>query len=132
MKVSYRDFSDFMRNDGYKANEIRHLFSAVKSMDRESIGWVVRWLCLGEFPKKEVEGITAEYLITNCGYKPINAFIILDWLKADPQAAKYFILKAPSGMDPSESVGREMEQFLSEKGIETEPAEAIDESDISG
>ena len=46
-----------------------------------------------DFVKEYIEGITVEYLVKNYGLKPVNAFIVIDWLKTDPQAAKYFMLK---------------------------------------
>lgn len=125
--ITYRQFRGFLESEGYAENEIRHLFGAVKSMDRETRHWVVEWMYEGVLPKKEVENVTAEFLINECGYQTINAFIILDWLKADPQAAKYFVAKLPhSDMTPDERVSQEMEEFLQKEGIEPKPEESGD------
>jgi len=117
MKVSYKDFRSYLRNEGYADSEIKHLFHAVQSMDQESLAWVIKWFHSGAFPDKEIEGVTAKYLIDECGYKPLNAFIILDWLKTDPQAAKYFILKIPSTISPSETIGFDIEKRMKEEGL---------------
>ena len=114
MKISYKDFKACLEIDGYSAGEIDHLFNAVKSMDSTSRAWVIRWLNKGMLPDDEIEGVTAAYLIEELKYKPINAFIVLDWLKTDPEAAKYHILKITSPIPPSESVGREMAKYIDE------------------
>lgn len=132
MKITFRDFRSAMLQDGCSEAEIRHLYGAVKAMDPESRGWVVRWFCTGAYPDTVVEDVTAEYLVENCGYKPINAFILLDWLKSDPQAAKYFAMKIPSTISPSETIGPEIEQLLAQEGIQpaSTPQNETDESDI--
>ena len=112
MKITYKEFAKCLEIDGYSSAEITHLFNAVKSMDRESRSWVLRWLINGTLPDTVVEGVTASFLIDKCGYKPMNAFILLDWLKTDPQAAKYFILTIPSTISPSDSIGEEMEKYV--------------------
>ena len=116
MKITYRDFLAYLKQEGYSDGEAVHLFGAVKSMDRQSRAWVLRWFNKGILPDAMIEGVTASYLINNCGYKPLNAFIVLDWLKTDPQAAKYFVLKIPSTISPSETIGDEMEEYINETG----------------
>ena len=93
-RVTFKKFKERFEKD-YSVKEVRHLFKAVKAMDKETRGWVVKWFVFGTFPEKEVEGMTVEKLIDDFGFKPLNAFITIDWLKADPAAAKYFIWKAP-------------------------------------
>ena len=112
MRIIYREFEEYLKKDGYSSDEIEHLFNAIKSMDRESQEWVLKWFNKGILPQNEIEGVTATYLIEKCGYKPLNAFIVLDWLKTDPQAAKYFVLKIPSTISPSESIGDEIMKFV--------------------
>lgn len=130
MKITFREFRDFLFEAGCSEAEVCHLYGAVRSMDPESRGWVIRWFCTGELPDAEVEGVTAGYLVEKCGYKPLNAFIVLDWLKADPQAAKYFVLKLPSTISPSDSIGQEVSERMRREGREAPPLEAVDERDI--
>lgn len=91
MKMTYGEFKNQLSNKGYGERGIVHLFRAFKKMDNESRLWLLGWLLFNRVPEKEIEGVTAGYLIHGLGYKPINAFIILDWLKTDPNAAKYFL-----------------------------------------
>lgn len=131
MKINFIEFRNFFSRDGYKDGEIRHLFNAVRSMDKESRSWVFWWFAADRLPTKEIHGVTAEYLINKFGYKPINALIILDWLKTDPQTAKYFLLKISASIPPSDSISQEMEQLLKAKGVEpTHLGADVDVSDI--
>lgn len=126
-KISFEEFQTHLQPAGYSAPAIKNLFGAVKTMDKETRGWVIRWLWDGETPEKTIEGVTYGYLVNVLGYKPLNAFIVLDWLKADPDAAKYFVLLKPADMSPGEKVGREMVEILRENGRTPTP---IDE-DVS-
>ena len=127
MRISFKEFHRFLSEDDYTDKEIRHLFHAVKAMDQESRRWVLRWFNQGSYPDQEIEGVTAKYLVETCGYRPLNALIILDWLKADPQAAKYYVLKIPSTISPGEAIGEEIEKIMEAEGIPVQKAEEEEE-----
>ena len=127
MRISFKEFHRFLSEDDYTDKEIRHLFHAVKAMDQESRRWVLRWFNQGSYPDQGIEGVTAKYLVETCGYRPLNALIILDWLKADPQAAKYFVLKIPSTIPPGEAIGEEIEKIMEAEGISVQKAEEEEE-----
>ncbi len=95
MKITFEKFRSAFDNEDYTYSELVHLFKALKSMDNESRKSFVKWFFTGELPDNQVEGISAEYLINNLNCKPLNAFIILDWLKSEPETAKYFVMKLP-------------------------------------
>ncbi len=128
-KIVYNEFYKFMSNQGYSDKEIKHLYLSIKRMDKESRKWVINWFDGEDFPTKAIEGVTAEYLVNNYRLKPINAFIVLDWLKADPQTAKYFVLKKVSDIEIGNEVEREMEDFLKQKKRKADCIN-IDTSDI--
>ena len=127
MRISFKEFHRFLSEDDYTDKEIRHLFHAVKAMDQESRRWVLRWFNQGSYPDQEIEGVTAKYLVETCGYRPLNTLIILDWLKAYPQAAKYFVLKIPSTIPPGEAIGEEIEKIMEAEGIPVQKAEEEEE-----
>lgn len=96
MRVIYKDFYEAFISDGdYSKYEIKYLFDALKSADKQTRKWFINWFQTGIFPDDEIEGVTAEFLINELKCKPLNAFIILDWLKAEPETAKFFIMKLP-------------------------------------
>lgn len=117
MKIVFSSFRDKMKEFyGYSDIQIKHLFNAIKNMDNETRLWVIKWFNNDVFPDKEIEGITVETLIDKHGYKPMNAFIIIDWLKNDPKAAKYFVLKRHEDLEISNETGKKMEEFLIKNG----------------
>lgn len=116
MKVKYREFYQYLSGNGCKDSEIRHLYGAVKAMDRESRQWFLVWFNRGIYPSRKVEGVTVKYLVEECGFQPVNAFIIIDWLKSDPDAAKYFVMKRSSTIPPGDEIGAEVEAILEREG----------------
>ena len=129
-RITYKAFIAFMIKNGYTEKEAKHLFSTVKTMDKETRKWIIDWFEGRGFPNKQVEGITVEYLIKNYGLKPVNAFIVIDWLKTDPQAAKYFILKIPTEITISDNIADEMRAFLKEKNCKNNSEFIDDIADI--
>lgn len=121
MKLTFRDFENVLLNDDYSIREIRHLFNAVKKMGKESRQWVMKWILSGEYPADEIEGVTARMLVEELDFKPMNALIILDWLKTEPDTAKYYILKTSHSQDPSQQIGRQMLEYLQSHGISQTP-----------
>lgn len=115
MKINYRELEEYLQRNDYASSDISQLSDAIKEMDPDSQAWVAEWLQNGLLPEIEIEGITADFLIHQCGYQPLNAFITLDWLKKDPQEAKYFILKIPSSISPSDQIGEEMAKYVADK-----------------
>ena len=123
-RLTFRQFKKYLeKEDFYTSREIRHLFNSVKRMDKESRSWVIAWVETGAYPQKTVEDISVEELVKDFGYKPINAFIAVDWLKHDPQAAKYFIRKTVASMKDAEQRSSEPAQAPSE--VSDENAEVI-------
>ena len=127
MRISFKESHRFLCEVVSTAREIRHLFHAVKALDQAGRSWVLRWFNQGSYPDQEIEGVTAKYLVETCGYRPLNALIILDWLKADPQAAKYFVLKIPSTISPGEAIGEEIEKIMEAEGMPVQKAEEEEE-----
>lgn len=131
MKITFKQFRSSLLDLGYSGAEIRHLYKAIKNMDSESRRWVIRWFCADELPDIEIEGITAGDLVNKSGYQPLNALIVLDWLKTDPQTAKYFLLKSPGAISPSDSIGPEVDRLLKREGCPlSEPFADTDQGDI--
>lgn len=120
-RITFLEFQHALRDEGYTPGEIRYLFGAVKEMDEESRGWVVDWIIHNVLPQDVVEGVTAEFLIEEGKYKPINAMIVLDWLKSDPAAAKYFVMLQPK------------DRPLGEEGVKQRLGDGVDISeDLKG
>lgn len=120
-KITFKAFEAFMKKEGYTETEAKHLFATVKTMDKETRKWFINWFDGKGFPECKVEGITVGYLVKNYGLKPMNAFIVIDWLKTDPQAAKYFMLKIPTEMVIDDKTADDMKKFLDGKSVPSKP-----------
>ena len=114
-RITYKQFKKHLeKSQYYTGHEIRHLFNAVKQMDQESRQWVIEWIENGTYPNKAVEQVTVEELVKDFGYKPLNAFIAVDWLKNDPKAAKYFIVKTLDAIADAEENRTQQNQTAAE------------------
>lgn len=91
-QMSRQDFYESMGGEGYSLRELAHLFRVVCEMDSRVRRWTLRWLLGMGLPKERIEGVCVPDLIDE-GYRPMNAFIIMDWLIKDPQAAKYSLVR---------------------------------------
>ena len=129
MKITYKEFKDQLRSGGYSDREIVHLFQAFKEMDNQSRLWVIYWVLANRLPEDEIQGVTARYLIEEMKYTPINAFIVLDWLKTDPQAAKYFVLKRAADANIGETAARQIDEIMRAEGVELPPQASEPEKD---
>lgn len=128
LRVTYKEFYDYALNDGYSNLEITHLFRVLKSKEKQTRKWFINWFKTGIIPHDEIEGITAEYLINELKCKPINAFIILDWLKGNPKIAKFFVSKIPF-LFRSKGIPQEISQQIIDIG--TNNSDDMNDDDIT-
>ncbi len=84
-------------SDSYSEKELVQIFRAIKRMDDESKSWVVAWIEGEGYPDVTVEKVDIRFLVNECKFKPLNAFIILDWLKKQPEYAKYCLQRYTPG-----------------------------------
>ena len=91
MYITKSSFYSELGKKGYTDKDIDHLFERVKESDPETRKWIINWLQDGIYPSAAVEGITVEFLTEKLLFTPMNAFLIMDWLKHDPVEAKYYL-----------------------------------------
>lgn len=115
-RLIYRDFKKFLLKDGYTESEIVHLFKSIKKTDADTRRQITDWFNGDGFPEDIVENITVNFLVTEYGMKPINAFLTIDWLKHNPQSAKYFMLKNNPEIQISDNLQKEMEDIMKPYG----------------
>lgn len=114
-KLTYLYFRKNLK-DTYSEKELRQLFGSIKKMDEESRGWVAAWMNGEGYPKDEIENVDIFFLIDECNFQPLNAIIILDWLKNEPEAAKFCLQ-------------RYLSSGKSDENIKLNDSEASDDSD---
>lgn len=129
MMVTYGRFRERLRQQGRTDAQVRHLYGAVRELCPKARRWFVRWFATGDLPADEVEGVTADFLVRECGCDEINALIMLDWLLEDPDAAKYWAL-SPRSAPVSEEAGRGVQRLLEREGRAPKERPALDTSPI--
>lgn len=118
-KMTRSEFNERMNAESYSLFELAHLFKVVCEMDSRVRRWTLQWLLGRGFPQDIIEGVSVPMLVEK-GYKPMNAFIIMDWLIKDPEAAKYSLTRHASPMDVDEETAAELRTILVEEGLLTQ------------
>ena len=133
MRLTFKEFKKVFLKEGYSESDITILFKSIKSLNKTTKRWFVKWFFTGEYPTEKVEDVTVEFLVEKCGYKPANAFIIIDWLMADPDSAKYALLtQYDKAIAVDEKAKKDAIEYLKQQGKEPEvvvieDTEAVDE-----
>lgn len=106
--IKEEEFFTLMEQDGYTAEELNHLFCVIRDMDPRVHSWVSGWLKGNGYPEDRIEGVTVEELVEHQGLKPLNAFIVMDWLLKDPDGAKYSLTRPQTELLIDEAVVAEI------------------------
>lgn len=129
-KIVFRDFCAWLRACGYTDMEIVRLYDRIRDLDADIQGWVADWIGGKGYPQERIEGVTVDELTEKLNLKPMNAFIIMNWLRKNPDEAKYALLNMHAGLEISEKTRETARNCLRELGEETEVEENWDFSDI--
>lgn len=121
-KITYLEFTRFLREEGYTPAEAMHLYREMKKLSPKVRSWVIDWFNEGVYPADVVEGITVQMMVESGNLKPINAFICMDWLIKDPADAKYALTHVvqPLPVKPDEyesQLPADMEEPIDDEGI---------------
>lgn len=130
-KLSYLAFRKLIRDEGYSEQEIIKLYKSIKQMDKEVLFYFINWANGAPYPNLTIENIDIPFLVSEYGLHPINAFIVLSWLKEDPLVAKYILLSSPQSESISENEKERLRSFLRSKSVLNEENNLIiDTTDI--
>lgn len=127
-KMTHAEFESRMDGEGYSLRELKHLFKVVCEMDSKVRRWTVLWLLGRGFPQDFIEGISVPMLVEE-GYKPMSAFIIMDWLIKDPEAAKYSLVRHASPIEMDEETAKELRSALVKEGLLTQEVPEYEDDD---
>lgn len=121
-KLNYEEFvKKAIKEKEYSNRQLKLAFAALSRMDNESRKWFIKYIFTGSYPTAVVEDVTVEKLINDLEYTSIQAFLVFDWLKRDPEKAKYYVVKPSAGTETvSEETSNKMREYLKKQGIEFE------------
>lgn len=83
-----RRWTEILRNEGYSKAGAKSAAEKIVGMDAELRVSLQKWLDHRELDHLAVDGISLLELTETLGYREIAAFLILDWLKREPDKAK--------------------------------------------
>lgn len=129
-KLTYLGFRKIINGKDRSEREIIRLYKSVKKMDKEILIGFIDWVNGAPYPEITVEGFDIPYLVNEYGLNPINAFIVMSWLKEDPQAAKYALYHRPKSEKISASEKEFLRKFLESKGVGVSDDSSDDTGDI--
>lgn len=118
-KLNYEDFVKKALNEqDYSKRQLKIAFTALSRMDNESRKWFIKFIFTGSYPTAVVEDVTVEKLVNDLKYTSIQAFLVFDWLKHEPDKAKYYIVKPSAKIETvSEETANKMREYLKQQGI---------------
>lgn len=129
-RLTYIGFRRIVSEQDFSEHEIIHLYKAVRRLDKEILNYFIDWANGAPFPDITIENFDFPYLINEYGLNPINAFIVMSWLKEDPRAAKYALYHKPRGEKVSEEEKDHLRAILKSKGVEMSEVSEDDTDDI--
>lgn len=131
--VTFRRFYARLKAGGYADMEIAHLYRRIRDLDADIQGWVADWVADKGYPEDRIEGMTVRELTERLNMKPMNAFITMNWLRNNPEEAKYSLLSmyGNGDLEISEEMREAARKCLRELGEEDEEQKDSDFSDIT-
>lgn len=87
---------ELLRNNHYPERELESAAEKLARMPEELRRAVRRWDVTGAAPDVEAAGVTLRELTDVFGYGTIAAFLMIDWLRRDPQEARIALAQPAS------------------------------------
>ena len=118
-KLNYADFEkEILNGQKYSDRNLKMIFLALSEMDKESRKWYIRFVLTGTYPDAEIEGYTVKDLVENLNYTNTQAFLVFDWLKDNPEEAKFFITSNFPSLEMSSETVDKMREYLIKNGVD--------------
>lgn len=136
MIVKYYTLKKYLMNKlDYSEQTAKNAIAEIRKMDPEILHMFVVWFngdISAPLPNKKINGITLQNIIDLNHVDPVSAFIDLNWIKEDPDKAKYYIAKPCSSISEQEitkDMKDELRNIAKKKGWQISES-AENQSDI--
>ena len=125
-KLLYSEFvKKMLESEDIEESRLKVMFQALSKMDNESRGWFIKCMLFGTYPQNKVDGYTVQDLMEKFSYTKVQAFLVFDWLKHEPEQAEYFLFSPAQVDEPiSEHTRQKMIAYLKKKGVDPYEQEA--------
>lgn len=84
----YAKWKSYLKQNGYDDASAVSAAKKIMAMDSDLKEDLQKWADRGIMSERSVEGFRADELVDIMGFHEVAAFLMLDWLKRDPNAAK--------------------------------------------
>jgi hypothetical protein len=91
--IHYFSLKNYIIEQGFSAKEAQYTIGRIRKMDKQIKKSFILWFNKGILPKYSIENITFNELIEELKMNEINAFLFINWLNKEPEAAKKAILR---------------------------------------
>lgn len=99
----------------YSERETMQAVSAVERMTPDLQADLMEYVVTGRITPVVIEGVTVTDLMEKAGMNPVTAFLSLDYLKTDPEEAKYILTRRREELVVDEKRVEELRAKLSEE-----------------
>ena len=111
-----KQWRSFLEKRGYSKDGAAAATEHIMEMDPKIKQDFIRWSNSGVLPELVIEGFDLPGLMSSLGMTEVSAFITLDWLLKDPEAAKQALSAPMDKIVVSQTVIDELEQIDKTEG----------------
>jgi hypothetical protein len=127
--IEYGKLKDYLVNTAhYPEQEAVRLIKRIRGTDIQIKRMFIRWFKTGILPTETIENVTAGDLMKYRKTDEIKAFLLLDWLKSDPEEAKSALMSSYDSI-----IKKDNDKDKDKYKVKTEEKAAVEEdtSDIN-
>lgn len=89
MRISYKRLLNYLTDNlGYSETRAKRTISALRKIDSCILEAFLKWFYTAKFPEEALYGINVKALCDKRSLDPVTAFLTVDWVAREPQAAK--------------------------------------------
>ena len=135
MRISYKRLLNYLTDNlGYSEIRAKRTISALRRSDSCILEAFLRWFYTSKFPKETLYGVNVKALCDRRSLDPVTAFLTVDWVAREPQAAKKALSTGHDSLILKDEDARYIEKIMECNGWEFSKDKMVqdeDESDLA-
>lgn len=117
-KIELKKWYHFLEKYDYSKPAAKTAAPKLEGLEPELKAALIRWDEIGELPTIEIEGFTVQGLVEFKGLHVIAAFLMMDWLRREPDEAKAALAEPIVNMVITEELCNRIRQYEEEDSSE--------------
>lgn len=122
--------TDLIREFGYSPEKAKQTIGRLRKMDPEILHLFLEWYKTKKLPGDPVNGVTIRELMEHDGLNPVAVFLALNWVKRDPQTARYALSHPVDAVALTQSDEEELRKIAEKRGWAIPKENPEDNSDL--